>query len=269
MMEERGVAPDLADAAELVRTRGGALGQPLHLAVETGSTNDDAKAGAKSGAPHGAVWVAETQTEGRGRLGRSWISPPGENLLFSVLLRVACPPMRVPPIALVAGLAVRDAVARSVGDERVRVKWPNDVVVLGPDQSFRKIAGVLVESAVAGSKVDHVVVGIGVNVHTRSFPPELDAIATSIARESSSVASRAELLADILAALDHDVEHVAHRGLGMVHGRLSRVDVLSGRRVTVEDTSGIARGIDGDGRLVVERDDGSIVRLVSGEVRQG
>src|SRR5690606_23130214 len=114
---------------------------------------------------HGTVWVAESQTGGRGRQGRAWVSPRGENLLFSVLLRIACVPMRVPLIALVSGLAVRDAVARVLPDREVLVKWPNDVLVSG-----KKIAGVLVESSIAGSKVDHVVVGIGINVHTRHFP---------------------------------------------------------------------------------------------------
>src|SRR5262249_42453014 len=154
-----------------------------------------AKAGARAGAPHGQVWLAERQTRGRGRLGRSWLSAPGENLLFSVLVRLGSPPARVPPIALACGLAVRDAVAKLVPSERVAVKWPNDVVVLDPQRpGYRKIAGVLVESAVVGAKVDYVVIGIGVNVHTRRFPPELATLATSIALESPAVPDRAELL---------------------------------------------------------------------------
>jgi BirA family biotin operon repressor/biotin-[acetyl-CoA-carboxylase] ligase len=261
------VGPDLDAAAALVRARGGRLGIPLHLLAETESTNDDAKAAARQGAPHGAVWVAETQVHGRGRQGRAWVSPRGENLLFSVLLRISCAPTRVPLVSLAAGLAVRDAVANAIGDDdRVLVKWPNDVVISGA--SYRKIAGVLVESALAGSKVEHVVVGIGVNVHTRVFEGDLASTATSIALESSRTVDRGELLADILAALDHDVEHVVHRGLGVVLGRLSKHDALVGRAVSTDDgrVCGCAKGIDPDGRLLVERPDGAVVRVASGEV---
>lgn len=281
------VAPDLSRAVEIVATRGCRLGEPIHLLAETGSTNDDAKSGAREGAPHGAVWIAETQARGRGRQGRSWISPPGENLLFSVLLRIGCAPARVPPISLVCGLAVRDAVASAIGDdERVLVKWPNDVVVrervddANPSPvahahpgagvaRLRKIAGVLVESAVAGSRIEHVVVGIGLNVHTRDFPDELSTRATSLALESSRPMDRAELLADILARLDHDVEHVAHRGLGLVHARLVARDALVGRDVESDFGSlkGVACGIDPDGRLLVRRADGVLTKAASGEVR--
>jgi len=252
---------DLDRAADVLaaRTR---LGRPLSIVRETGSTNDDAKAGARDGAPHGAVWLAETQRAGRGRQGRTWISPPGENLTFSLLLRIPCAPARVPPLALAVGLAVREVVARAVG-HHVRVKWPNDVVVVHGER-WKKIAGVLVESSVVGAKVGSIVVGVGLNVFTRDLPPELEA--TSIALETSHPVARAELLADILAAIDHDVEHVAHRGLGIVHARLTAVDVLAGRRVTAGEVAGVARGIDVDGRLVLERDDGVRVKVASGEV---
>src|SRR5690606_25695418 len=103
------------------------------------------------------------------------------SLLFSVLLRLSCAPSRVPLVSLVCGLAVRDAVARALGDdEAVLVKWPNDVVVAHPARAasgspaLRKIAGVLVESSLSGGRVEHVVVGAGVNVHTRAFPEPLD-----------------------------------------------------------------------------------------------
>jgi len=227
----------------------------IHRLEETTSTNDEAKRGAREGAKHGTVWVAESQTAGRGRQGRVWTSPRGENLLFSVLLRVQCPPPRVPLVAIVAGLAVRDAVARSIDD--VKVKWPNDVLV-----GQKKIAGILVESSIAGSKVDHVIVGIGINVHTRQFPDDLAPIATSVSLEGGRT-DRDELLAHVLEGLDHDVEHVLHRGLGLVQARLERHDHLRGK--TLADGS-IAEGIDDEGRLRVRRPDGTLARLSSGEV---
>jgi BirA family transcriptional regulator, biotin operon repressor / biotin---[acetyl-CoA-carboxylase] ligase len=271
------VSADLSGAREAIGALGGRLGSPLSIEAETESTNDDAKHGAKGGAPHGATWLAETQTRGRGRQGRVWTSPRGENLLFSVLLRLSCPPQRVPPIALVAGLAVRDAVARALGDDAgVLVKWPNDVLVRSPrDRKLRKVAGVLVESALSGSKVESVVVGIGINVHTRELPEEIAELATSIARERDTrlglgdPPSRVAILADVLATLDHDVEHVAHKGLGLVHGRLARHDALAGQAVVVEgvDLRGTACGIDPEGRLLLRDEEGVVHHVSSGEVK--
>ena len=274
-------APDLVRVRDVIASRGGRLGSPLVIAAETESTNDDAKRGAREGAEHGAVWLAESQTSGRGRQGRAWLSPRGENLLFSVLLRLRCAPARVPPVSLACGLAVRDAVARALGpaaNDDVVVKWPNDVLVRSArDGALRKVAGVLVESAISGAKVEYVVVGIGINVHMRSLPDEVSAIATSIALERDSrppgapELDRAEILADVLAGLDRDVEHVAHKGLGLVHARLTRYDALQGQPVESTDESvdlaGIASGIDLDGRLVVKRADGTTTRVASGEVR--
>jgi BirA family biotin operon repressor/biotin-[acetyl-CoA-carboxylase] ligase len=265
-------ASDLDRVPELVAARGCRLGTPFRILAETGSTNDDAKAGARAGEPHGAVWLAETQSRGRGRQGRTWLSPPGENLLFSVLFRISCAPARVPPLSLVCGLAVRDAVARAIGDDaRVLVKWPNDVVVRSDESTtgFRKVAGILVESALAGSRVEHLVVGIGVNVHTKDFPEDLRTIATSVALEGSKRPDRAEILADIFSSLDRDLENVAFRGLPVVHSRLEAADALRGRTVTSDDgaLSGIASGIDPDGRLMIRRPDGVIARVASGEIR--
>jgi BirA family biotin operon repressor/biotin-[acetyl-CoA-carboxylase] ligase len=259
--------PDLLRARELVAERGSQLGRPLHVLALTTSTSDEAKQAAKQGAPHGATWVAEQQTAGRGRQGRTWESPHGENLLFSVLLRLTCPPSRLPPIALVAGLAVRDAVAKAAPRADVRIKWPNDVLVGG-----KKIAGVLVEAVTVGSKVEAVIVGIGLNVHTRSFPDSIVDRATSVALVAESAPDRAEILADVLVSLDRDVHVVVGRGLGMFRKRLQAADALVGKRVKSEAAGGDgveegeAVGIDDEGRLLVRRDDGVTARWSSGEV---
>jgi len=258
------VAPDLACAAEVVRARGLAIGSPLEVLDETSSTNDVAKRAAKLGAPHGAVWVADAQTAGRGRQGRAWTAARGEALLVSVLLRPTCAASRLPPVSLVCGLAARDAVARAVAPGvDVRLKWPNDVLVDG-----RKVAGVLVEAMVAGSRVEGLIVGVGVNVHTRAFPPELARIATSIALHAGDrQPDRASLLADLLEGLARDVELVASRGLGLVHARLAAADALDGSRVRADTgEEGTASGIDLEGRLTVRRDDGAVVRWSAGEV---
>jgi BirA family biotin operon repressor/biotin-[acetyl-CoA-carboxylase] ligase len=256
------VAPDLARAPELVAARGNAVGQPMIVLATTPSTNDEAKRGARQGAAHGTTWVAEEQTEGRGRQGRAWVSSRGESLVFSVLIRVGCPPSRLPPIALVAGLAVRDAVARAAPGASVVLKWPNDVLVEG-----RKVAGVLVEAMTAGRKVDAVVVGVGINVHTRQFPDDLGDRATSVALVATEPVDRAEILADTLAGLDRDLHLVVARGLGLVHARLAAADALAGRRVRGDSgDAGTAAGIDDEGRLKVRRDDGTVERWTAGEV---
>jgi BirA family transcriptional regulator, biotin operon repressor / biotin---[acetyl-CoA-carboxylase] ligase len=256
------VNPDLKRAPDLVAESGSTLGRPMHLLGMTTSTSDEAKRAAKDGAPHGATWVAEQQTAGRGRQGRAWVSPRGENLLFSVLLRVACPPSRLPPLALVAGLAVRDAVARAAPDADVHIKWPNDVLVGG-----RKLAGVLVEAITIGSRVEAVVIGVGINVHTRAFPEELEDRATSVSLVARDPPDRATILADVLAGLDRDLHVVVSRGLGLVGRRLEASDALHGRRVRSDaGDEGIASGIDEEGRLLVRRDDGVMARWSAGEV---
>jgi len=250
---------DLERARDLLTERGCALGSPLVLLDETTSTNDEAKRAAKAGAAHGATWVAERQTAGRGRQGRAWVAAPGDALLVSVLVRTPCPPAYVPQLALAAGLAARDAVALAAPGVDVRVKWPNDVVVEG-----RKLAGVLVEGVSTGARVDAIIVGIGINV--RAFPPELAERATSIDRMGGAPTDRAALLVELLVALERDLGLVAARGVAAVRARLAAADALLGESVASDAGAGVAVGIDDDGRLVVRGDDGAIARWSSGEV---
>lgn len=253
---------DLERAPELIAATGAALGRPLEILDETASTNDVAKRAAKLGAPHGATWLAETQTAGRGRQGRVWLAQRGESLLFSVLARIVCPPSRLPLLALAAGLAVRDAVAKAAPRADVRVKWPNDVVCEG-----KKVAGILVESIGATGANAALVIGVGINVHSRTFPAEISPRATSVALLAHAPPERAQLLADVLAGLDKDLTLVAAKGLGLVHARLTKADALAGARVVTDaGMTGTARGIDTEGRLLVASEDGERTALVAGEV---
>jgi BirA family biotin operon repressor/biotin-[acetyl-CoA-carboxylase] ligase len=261
-----GIFPDLARAAEAIAARGGELGRPLHLLAETASTNDEAKRAARLGAPHGSTWVTESQTAGRGRQGRSWISPRGENLLFSVLIRSAGPAGRLPLVSLVSGLAVAEAIERATHSAAVRIKWPNDVVVATDAGRLLKVAGILVETSMTGDAVDAIVVGVGINVHTRTFPEELAELATSVTLLSDGSTDRAEILADVLQGLDRDVGVVLAKGLGPVHARLSKRDALRGRRVKGDRAEGTAVGIDLEGRLVVADAGGTRVAWSAGEV---
>lgn len=261
----RGVGADYTNAERVIAERGLTLGKPLSISATATSTNDLAKEAAREGALHGATFVAEEQSAGRGRQGRAWLATRGEALLVSVLLRVPCAPARLPTLSLACGLATRDAIARWTREEPM-VKWPNDVWIGG-----RKVAGILVEGVLQGDKVQSIVVGVGINVHTRAFPGVIAPIATSIALHATHTGppvDRAELLADLLANLDRDLTLVAALGVGLVHGRLTRFDALRGLRVASEDGGeGEAAGIDLEGRLVVRRDDGTVLHWSSGEVQ--
>jgi BirA family biotin operon repressor/biotin-[acetyl-CoA-carboxylase] ligase len=256
------IGPDLQGAADAVAARGSELGRPLHLVPKTTSTNELAKQAARAGAPHGSTWVAEEQSEGRGRQGRRWTAPPGESLLFSVLLRIDGDARWLPPVSVTAGLTVTEAIGLHVRESRPLLKWPNDVLIRD-----RKVAGVLVEVTGSDPRTRAVVIGIGINVYTRAFPPDLASTATSIALESERVPSRGDLLADILERLDRDLPIVVERGLGLLAARLAACDALRGSNVRcLEGEEGIAEGIDESGRLLVRRADGTPARWSTGEV---
>lgn len=250
---------DLEGLRDELATLGVKVGQ-VELFDETTSTNDVAKRAAKAGAPHLSVFVADSQTAGRGRQGRAWTSARGESILMSVVLRVDCPPARLPPLSLVVGLAACEALGPVV-DVEPQIKWPNDVWL-----NRKKVAGILVEASIAGDKVDSIVVGVGINVHTRAFPSELEPIATSVALHSATQPERASILARLIEALDRDITPVASHGLGLVHARIQKRDALRGARVRGEAGEGVAEGIDPEGRLCVRLASGALQRWVAGEV---
>ena len=146
----------------------------------------------------------------------------GRTSCVSVLWRQPCPIARLPLLSIAAGLAVCEVARRAAAGADVRLKWPNDVVLVGREsdgaRSLRKLAGILVETSMAGRMVDAVILGIGLNVHTRDFPDELQGRATSLALLAKAPLDRAELLADLLAALDRETTLVAGRGLGLLRG---------------------------------------------------
>jgi BirA family transcriptional regulator, biotin operon repressor / biotin---[acetyl-CoA-carboxylase] ligase len=241
----------------LVRERGLSLGTPLSAVEETDSTNDDALAAARSGAPHGATFLAESQRRGRGRRGRSWLSPPGENLLFSLVLRPGLEPERVSSLTLVVGLAVREAVSLRTRAE-VRVKWPNDVIVAG-----KKLAGILVESQLVAGRIDAVVAGIGINVGR--VAAEVSDLATSLGELGCAERGREALLCDVFAALEVRLETHARAGISALLDELRTHDALAGQQIRVDTVTGIARGFDATGALLI--DDGTSLRpIVSGTV---
>ncbi|HYP91091.1 MAG TPA: biotin--[acetyl-CoA-carboxylase] ligase [Polyangiaceae bacterium] len=235
-------------------------GEPLSWHDATDSTNDDAAVAAKRGAPHGAVFGAETQARGRGRRGSEWVSTPGAGLWFSLLLRPRFGAELAPALALCAGLAVRAAVAPRVAAE-VLVKWPNDVLAGG-----RKLAGILVESQLSGAQIASVVIGIGINVAQREFPAPLADIATSLALLAANDLSRERLLADVLSRLEGELSRLEREGMAGVAEALAPHDALFERRLKVDALVGQGAGIDPSGRLRLRLADGSVELIASGHV---
>jgi BirA family transcriptional regulator, biotin operon repressor / biotin---[acetyl-CoA-carboxylase] ligase len=202
--------------------------------------------------PEGALVVADHQTAGRGRLGRTWDAPPGKALLFSVLLKP--PPERnAPELSLVAGVAVADALERTLGLS-VQIKWPNDVML-----RRRKVAGCLAEAHDGA-----VVLGVGVNVEQtqEELPPNAGSIRTLTGRGWN----REELLAGVLEALRNRYAAWRDGGLDAVYDGLGSRDFLRGRQVTVNGTSGVVTMIDREGRLEIAVGHDEVVTVDSGEV---
>ncbi len=253
---------DVVGFHDLRTARRVALGSAIWAFQSTASTNDLALAAARAGEPHGLVIVADAQTEGRGRQGRAWHSPPGENLLVSILLRPELPLADAPLLALAVGLALRSAVVGFIGERSdLGIKWPNDLLCGG-----KKLAGVLIETQVQGSELLGVVIGVGLNLGTRVFPPEIAATATSLSLLGAESVSREVMLVSVLAEVERAVRTLQTGGRAALVPELVRHDVLRGRRVQVEGVAGRAEGIDVNGRLLVRDSLGRQHALVSGHV---
>jgi BirA family biotin operon repressor/biotin-[acetyl-CoA-carboxylase] ligase len=257
-------SPPTADnvAARLVTRR---LGRAYEWHAVCASTSDLAAERARAGAPAGLVICADAQTGGRGRLGRSWHSPAGENLYFSLLLRPARPAAEIPPLTLLAGAAVARAVA-ALGVSP-RLKWPNDVQLVEGDGTRRKLAGVLTEMVSAGDRVEHVVVGMGINVNATTFPPELADRATSLRGALGRVVDRAHVLAAVLNAFEPLYDEFERRGPPVAVEAFAEYSALPERCRVDDRLQGVALGVDPDGALRLRDDAGRIHRVISGEVQ--
>jgi len=249
------------------------LGRPCECLASCGSTNDVAAARGRAGAAEGLVVITDEQTGGRGRLGRSWHATPGANLTFSVLLRPARPPVEVPPLTLLAGAAV--AAALSTFGVQPRLKWPNDVQLVGPGAAAgsstapKKICGILTEMATEGDRVGHVVVGIGLNVNETALPPDLGDRATSLALATGHRLDRVVVLAAVLAAFEDAYDDFRTNGTAAAVRRWPAYGAIGTRarvRVGAHDLEGVVLGLDPDGALRIAADDGRVHRVVSGEI---
>ena len=242
------------------------LGRRIEYHDQLDSTNRAAGELARQGAAEGAVVVADAQTAGRGRMGRRWESPAGENLYFSVLLTPDVEPARVPQLALVAAVAVHEGLAECCPEITAQIKWPNDILVDG-----RKVAGILCEASLEADRVHRVVLGIGINVNGRGVPRELRATATTLRIEGGREVSRPALLGAVLNHLEARYEGWLREGsLSGLLVFFERHSALNGRLVAAENRSGVvrgtARGVAPTGELVIETPDGALLHLLAGDV---
>jgi BirA family biotin operon repressor/biotin-[acetyl-CoA-carboxylase] ligase len=232
------------------------------------STNAVALRLGESGEPHGTVVVAEEQTAGRGRAGRSWTSEKSAGIYCSILLRPPISPAHAPLLTLVAGLAVRDAAAEDL-DSLPDIRWPNDVLVGG-----RKFCGILTEMHAEPDRIHYAVIGIGVNVNQTKMPADLANIATSLRMETGKVHSRLELLIRLLRHLDRYYnQFLADGALPMIRRFAQVSSYYEGKRVRIttatESFTGTTAGLEPSGVLRVARDDGhGIEAVLSGDVAE-
>ena len=260
--------PDVLHADDLLALLepGVVIGRDIRVFQETTSTNDIVDKFGRDGVKEGVVVFAESQTKGRGRLGRSWVSARGKGLWFSVLLRPPLPPQAATQITVASATAMARAL-REVSGLRVEIKWPNDILV-----RERKICGILTEMTAELDKINFIVLGIGVNVNftPADFPPALRKIATSIAIETSRPMRRSELATAILRELDADYARVRAGRFEMVAGEWEancttigrEVEIACGKRVL----HGRAESLDSEGALLLRTQHGHLERIIGGDV---
>ena len=241
------------------------LGNPFYFFDETDSTNTQAKLLAERGAPEGTLVLAETQTAGKGRRGRSWVSPPGDGLWFSFVLRPSIRPSVTPMLTLVAAMAVAAGIEDVTGLP-ARIKWPNDIVISG-----KKAVGILTELSAEALETNYVIVGIGINVNTTDFPEEIRKTATSLYLESGVYFNRSSIVAAVMKRMEpYYKTYLSTVSLAELRDEYMKRLVSLDRDVVVlepqRERRGVCEGIDHNGCLLVRGEDGSVERVMSGEV---
>lgn len=250
----------------LLQTR--ALGRTLVSFEEIDSTNTQAMLAATTGTPHGTVYTTESQTAGRGRMGRTWMASPGENLTFSILLRPSFAPYRFGLITVAAGLAVAEALDGLTPPARPAIKWPNDIQLDG-----RKVCGMLLESSISssGSRSGHVVLGIGLNVNQVEFPEEIATTASSLRLMTGKEQDRPAILAAILLRFEQRYEQLENGEtealVAAYEQRLAGIGQTITLRFLGSDRTfeGVIQGVDASGGLRLWTPQGEQV-FHSGEV---
>lgn len=257
--------PDVMTKEELdslMKTRW--AGRNILYYETTDSTNLRIRQAGDEGAPHGTLAVADRQTAGRGRRGRTWESPAGSSIYMSVLLRPDIAPNKASMLTLVMALSVAEGIQQCI--PIIQIKWPNDIIVNG-----KKLVGILTEMSAQIDYINHVTVGVGINVNMTAFPEEIADIATSLCLECGHAVKRAPLIAAVMERLEENYEiFLETEDLSGLMERYSALLVNRDRDVRIigekETYQAHAIGIDRTGELIVRREDGTMEKIYAGEV---
>jgi BirA family transcriptional regulator, biotin operon repressor / biotin---[acetyl-CoA-carboxylase] ligase len=260
--------PDIL-TPELLRSRlkGSLFGKRIYHFFKTDSTNRVGMELGNSGEAEGAVILAEEQSAGRGRAGRSWHSERGTGIYVTLLLRPKISPVQAPLLTMLAGLSAQAAIQARTGLE-IDLKWPNDLMLNG-----KKLGGILTEMYADTTLVRFVIVGIGINVNQEKFPGELSSLGTSLRAETATNQSRLELLARLLREFESDYNRFLREGASSVTTRFTKASSYAvGRKVRVangaDSFTGVTAGLAPEGLLQVEREDGRVVTVIAGDVSE-
>ena len=261
-------SPDALHADDLLARLGKTkvIGRDIRVFEETTSTNDVIEKLARDGVKEGVVVFAESQTKGRGRLGRKWMSPTHKGLWFSILLRPELTPQETTQLTVASATALRRAI-KNVAGISAEIKWPNDLLIGG-----KEVVGILTEMSAEVDRVRHVILGIGVDVNqdATEFPVELRKIATSLKIEAGEEICRAELATEILRELDFDYARICGGKFAQVADEWETGCLTIGKNVSVQmgwrQIRGCAEALDDDGALLVRTEHGHLERVIGGDV---
>ena len=261
-------SPDVLHGEDLLARLGPTriIGRDIRVFAETTSTNDIVEKMARDGVAEGIVVFAESQTKGRGRLGRTWVSPPRKGLWFSVLLRPKIAPQAATQLTVVSAVAVARAIEKSTG-LLPGIKWPNDIVF-----GQRKAAGILLELGAELDHIRHVVLGIGIDVNLTpaDLPPDVRAVSTSLREQKGEWIDRANLATTLIYELDAAYARFRAGDFHELGDEWMRRCVTLGRRVTLHvgdrKISGHAEALDDEGALLLRTEHGRLERIVGGDV---
>lgn len=239
-------------------------GKPVVYYPETDSTNIRIRHLGDEGAPHGTLAVADRQTAGRGRRGRTWESPGGSCIYMSILLRPDLAPEKAPMLTLVMACGVAEGIM-DCADVKVQIKWPNDIIVSG-----KKLAGILTEMSTQVDYINHVTVGVGINVNVQNFPEEIQT-ATSLLSETGTQTKRAPVIAAVMKHFEENYKiFMQTEDMSGLMKKYSSLLVNQGREVLIlekdAEYKAYAEGINQKGELVVRREDGTVENICAGEV---
>lgn len=255
-------SPDILSKSEIESSL--LEGYSVEYLDETDSTNNHAKLIAEKGAANKTLVVSDAQSAGKGRRGRSFDSPKGVSIFMSLLLRPDIIPNKASMITIVAAMAVREGIEKATG-LLCSIKWPNDIICNG-----KKVCGILTEMSCEMQSVNYVVVGIGINVNNVVFPKEIENIATSIKLETKENSCRSQIISEVIKGFEKYYDlFLKSQDMSMLKEEYNKYLVNVDNKVRVIGTNGdyeaIAKGIDDDGELIVNKD-GKLTKVLSGEV---